>query len=151
MMGSMIPYWTVIIPVLAAVCHAHFILLSPISLGYDDARETEGPCGSFNPLDRSTGVTEFPLGGLAVNVITTHLTVTWEFNAALLTDVAKWVPLTPVLSQTGFGAFCEPQIPGNPAWVGLDAVLQVIQHGPDGDLYQVCKELWLQRMHCYSR
>jgi len=68
-----------------------------------------------------------------------HPVVTWEYKAALLWSLGDWKSLTPVLNQTaGVGYFCEPEMPGLREWVGLPAVLQVIQHGPDGDLYQVC-------------
>ena len=122
---------------LGAVTNAHFVLQIPTSIGYDDTLESTGPCGSFDPSDRSKGVTDWPIGGYPVSVLTTHTTVTWDFKASLLSDVGTWVPLTPVLDQTGVGFFCEPSIPGNPAWVGQQAVLQVTQHGPDGVLYQV--------------
>ena len=124
---------------LATVCtvNAHFVLFNPVSLGYDDEHEDQGPCGTFDPTDRSTGVTDWPIGGNFINVLSTHTSVTWEFNAALISDVTNFVPLTPTLKQTGVGFFCEPQIPGNPDWVGQDAVLQVVQRGPDGVLYQV--------------
>ncbi|OIW25507.1 hypothetical protein CONLIGDRAFT_672541 [Coniochaeta ligniaria NRRL 30616] len=84
------------------------------------------------------GVTNWPIGGSIINVLSTHSQITWEFNAALVGDLTRWVPLTPALSQTSVGTFCEPQILGNPAWVNQDAVLQVIGHSPDGELYQAC-------------
>jgi hypothetical protein len=123
---------------LLSLSSGHFVLQSPTSLGFDDENESVAPCGSFNPTDRSTGVTDWPVGGSAVNVLTTHTSTTWEFNAALVSDPGVWVPLTPSLKQTGVGTFCEPGIPGVAAWVGRDAVLQVLARGPDGVLYQVC-------------
>lgn len=49
----------------------------------------------------------------------------------------------PVLSQQGVGSFCEPQLPGRADWIGQDVVFQVIQHAPDGQLYQVTLQLLL--------
>ncbi|ORX98865.1 hypothetical protein BCR34DRAFT_576858 [Clohesyomyces aquaticus] len=120
---------------------AHFVLFDPVSLGYDDVNEVVGPCDGFNPTDRSTGVTDWPIGGAGFTILSTHPNVTWDINAALLSDPTNFVPLVPVLAQQGVGFFCEPQIPGNPAWVGQDAILQLIQHAPDGLLYQVLQML----------
>ncbi|KAH7327213.1 hypothetical protein BKA65DRAFT_369781, partial [Rhexocercosporidium sp. MPI-PUGE-AT-0058] len=125
---------------LSAVVTSHFILQVPLSLGFDDVKEIISPCDGFNPLDRSGGVTDWPVAGSSVMVLSTHLNVMWEFNAALLSDIAAgtptWRPITLQLAQQGVGSFCEPQIPGPREWVGLDAVLQIIQHAPDGALYQ---------------
>ena len=124
---------------LSAYARAHFVLEIPTSLGFDDEAETEAPCGGFNPRLR-TNVTDWPIKGSAIGVLTTHDEATWEYKAALLSNLNHWVPLTRVLSQTGVGEFCEPIIPGKKSWVGQRAVLQVIQHGDDGDLYQVIKQ-----------
>ncbi|KAH8650811.1 hypothetical protein BGZ60DRAFT_349435, partial [Tricladium varicosporioides] len=121
---------------LTSLSTAHFVLQYPISLGYDDAIENVFPCDGFNPANRSTGVTDWPIGGSAVLVLTTHPDVTWDINAALLSDLTTWRPIVPVLAQQGFGLFCEPQIPGPPEWVGQEAVLQLVQHAPNGLLYQ---------------
>lgn len=126
---------------LSAVVASHFVLQVPLSLGFNDTNEIISPCDSFDPLDRSGGVTDWPVAGSSIVVLTTHLDVVWEFKAALLSDVAAgapiWRPITLQLSQQGVGTFCEPQIPGPLEWVGLDAVLQIVQHAPDGLLYQV--------------
>ncbi|KAK1763047.1 hypothetical protein QBC33DRAFT_500201 [Phialemonium atrogriseum] len=114
---------------------AHFVLQIPTSLGFDDDAETESPCGGFDPQKRNN-VTLWPVGGSAVGLLTTHSEATWDFKAAFLSDLETWVPLTGVLHQTGVGSFCEPVVPGDESWVGEEAVLQVVQHGHDGDLYQ---------------
>ncbi|ORX98869.1 hypothetical protein BCR34DRAFT_495755 [Clohesyomyces aquaticus] len=121
---------------LTAIARAHFVLQVPTSLGFDDAKETEGPCGSFSATDRSTGVTDYPISGAPLQMLTTHTSVTWDFKAALLSSPNDFSALLPVVQQTGVGTFCLPQVPGNAAWVGQDAILQVVQHGPDGILYQ---------------
>lgn len=48
------------------------------------------------------------------------------------------MPISQDVDQTGVGNFCFGNVPGNSAWVGQDAVLQVVQIGADGTLYQVC-------------
>lgn len=122
--------------VLCTITNAHFVLDIPTSLGFDDELEDVAPCGGFDPHTR-TNITNFFTKGSPVSVLTTHLSVTFEFNAAIASNLNHWVPLTRVLNQTGVGEFCEPQIPAITSWAGKQAVLQVIQHGPDGTLYQV--------------
>jgi len=122
---------------LPSLVASHFVLINPVSLGYDDTRELLGPCGGFTPTDRSTGVTDWPLSGSWINVLTTHEDVIWTYSMALLSDPTTWIPVTPKLHQLGVGQFCEPSMPPNPAWVGQDAILQVIQDAVDGLLYQV--------------
>ena len=121
---------------LAAVAHAHFVLQIPTNVGFDDSVEDQAPCGSFDATNRST-VTDWPEAGSSIAVLTTHIQQTWHISASLLTDPNNFVPLIPDFSQAGVGTFCLPSVPGNPAWVGKDAILQVVQHGADGTLYQV--------------
>ncbi|KAF2471659.1 uncharacterized protein BDR25DRAFT_222362 [Lindgomyces ingoldianus] len=117
--------------------HSHFVLQKPTSLGFDDDAESTGPCGGFTATDRSKGVTDWPIAGSSIEILTTHTTATWNFKAALVSNTSNWVPLTPPLIQTaGVGTLCEPQIPGLKGWVGKPAVLQVSQSGHDGNLYQ---------------
>ncbi|KAG4434228.1 hypothetical protein IFR05_010298 [Cadophora sp. M221] len=117
------------------VAEAHFQLAIPTSLGFDDDLEGVAPCGNFEPSIR-TNATDFPISGGNVGLFTSHSTSNLEFKAALTTNLTQWVSLTPVLSQSGLGYFCEPQIPGPKAWEGKSAVLQVIQTAHHGALYQ---------------
>ncbi|KAF8863184.1 hypothetical protein BDZ45DRAFT_615896, partial [Acephala macrosclerotiorum] len=110
--------------------NAHFVFQKPVSLGFSDDDERTAPCGGFDASNRSTGVTNWPVGGGSIRILTTHLDVTWTYSAALSSDLLTWVPLTPVLHQTGVGSFYKPIIPG------INAILQVTQTGPDGVLYQ---------------
>jgi len=117
---------------------SHFVLNIPTSLGFDDDNESQAPCGGFDPASRAA-VTSWKTSGGAIGILSTHKNVTWEYKAALVADLNQWLPLTPTLRQTGTGNFCEPQIPGiEGSWLDQPAVLQVIQHGPEGALYQVC-------------
>lgn len=121
----------------STMASAHFILTIPTSLGFDDDNEGIFPCGGFNATNRDV-VTNWHIKGDVIAVLTTHESVTWEYKAALVSDLDDWVHLTPTLNQTGVGDFCEPSIPGlGKRWLNKPAVLQVIQHGPDGTLYQV--------------
>ncbi|KAH7327214.1 hypothetical protein BKA65DRAFT_554771 [Rhexocercosporidium sp. MPI-PUGE-AT-0058] len=117
---------------------SHFVLQIPTSLGYDDVNEATAPCDTFNPTDRSGTITNWTVGGYPVSVISTHSSVTWEYRVAKVSSPTVWTSLTPILTQTGTGHFCEPQIPGlgSASWLGVPAVFQVIQHAPDGALYQ---------------
>lgn len=117
----------------------HFVLQIPTSLGYDDVNEATAPCDTFDPTNRSGTITSWTVAGYPVSVISTHSAVTWEFRVAKVSSPTVWTSLTPILTQTGTGHFCEPQIPGlnSASWLGVPAVLQVIQHAPDGALYQV--------------
>ncbi|KAK0713311.1 hypothetical protein B0T26DRAFT_742078 [Lasiosphaeria miniovina] len=121
---------------LAVSASAHFVLQIPTSLGFDDELEATGPCGSFDPTDRSKGVSGWSVNGGNVGVLSTHTSVTWELNVALLSAPTTWLPLVQTFAQKGVGNVCFAKVPGFAAWADQDAVLQVIQHGPDGDLYQ---------------
>jgi hypothetical protein len=130
---------------LALSATGHFVLNAPPSLGFDDVNEGKAPCGGFDPKQHSTEtiVTDFPVAGYPISVLSTHSFSTWEIRAALLnnTDTDNWTSLVPLVAQSGVGTFCFPQTPGVAAWVGLEAVLQVTQKAADGALYQVCPSL----------
>ncbi|KAK1749466.1 hypothetical protein QBC47DRAFT_274093, partial [Echria macrotheca] len=115
---------------------AHFVLNYPTSIGFDDEKMAEGPCGSFDATDRSKGVTKWSVGGSNIAVLSTHGRVTWEFNVALASDPTKFLPLVQEFGQSGAGYICFKGVPGFASWVGQPVVLQVVQHGHDGLLYQ---------------
>ncbi|EGX45653.1 hypothetical protein AOL_s00169g259 [Orbilia oligospora ATCC 24927] len=121
---------------ISSLARAHYFLQSPPSIGFDDVKLTETPCGGFDATDRSGGVTEWPVSGFPFSVITTHLDVIWTFKAALLSDVSNFIDIYPNVRQTGISEFCLPALPGIEAWIGQDAVFQVVQQAPDGYLYQ---------------
>jgi hypothetical protein len=125
---------------LVASVNAHFLLLYPTPIGFDDDAEGEGPCGGFDPTT-ATNFTNFPIEGGAISYLNTHSPVTWEFQAALTSNLTHWVNLTPTLNQTGAGYYCNPLIPGPASWVGKNAILRIVEHGmedmKDMILYQV--------------
>jgi len=117
---------------------AHFILQYPPSLGFDDDTESTAPCGgftvSFNSSDASV-----PIGGFPISMLSTHPAADWLFRATLDQQAPfNWTNLLPVVSEVGLGQFCIPDFQTPSDFSGKSGVLQVIQHGPDGILYQVC-------------
>lgn len=120
----------------AAATHAHFVLQIPTSLGFDDGNEGTAPCGGFDPTNRST-VSDWDVDGDNIGVLTTYTSVTWEINAALVSDTNSWVPMVQSIAQTGVGYVYFETVPGFSAWMGQPVVLQIIQNGPNGLLYQV--------------
>jgi hypothetical protein len=126
---------------LLALGSAHFSLYTPTAIGANMAggpMEGTGPCGSFDETNRDN-VTNWPIGGYPVYLVTTHPQVVFEFRAALVNDTTSWINLIPPINQYGLGFFCEPAMPGFAPWAGLPIVLQVAQYALDGINYQVCE------------
>jgi len=120
----------------ATAASAHFVLDYPTSIGFDDEKLDQGPCGSFSATIRTKGVTRWSVDGSNIAVLTTHGRVTWELNVALVDNPTEWRPLVREFGQTGVGNVCFRGVPGLAAWIGQPAVLQVVQHGHHGVLYQ---------------
>ncbi|KAH7327211.1 hypothetical protein BKA65DRAFT_566553 [Rhexocercosporidium sp. MPI-PUGE-AT-0058] len=124
---------------LAAVAKAHYTLQFPEPIGpYNDEQLTNGPCDGYDPTTASN-FQDWPWRGEAVTLLTTHPVVTWSFNVALFSSVSKsqssFMPMTEDIKQNnGTGYLCLGQVPGKKEWVGEKAIVQVIQHAPDGDL-----------------
>lgn len=125
---------------LAALSSAHFVLELPTSVGFEDVKAGTPPCGGFDITTRST-VTEWPIAGAPLKVISTHPRSEFTIQAALLPnttgDSPDFVKLVPIVRQGGLGALCLTAVPGLAAWEGKDAVLQVIQAATDGQNFQV--------------
>ena len=135
----------------ATLAVGHFILEVPTSIGYEDIKDGSPPCGGFDITSRA-GVTEWPLAGAPLKIISTHPGAQYTIQATLLTDAAtasggnfNFTRMLPLLTQSGRGGLCLPAVPGIAAWQGKDAVVQVIQEATDGQLYQVCKARFSQR------
>jgi hypothetical protein len=116
--------------------HAHFLLNIPTSLGFDDDKEIVAPCGGFNASDRRN-VTSWPVQGSSIGLLSTHASGTFEFRAALLSNLSNWEAITPSLNETGAGNVCEPVVPVKAAWAGKQGVVQVVMRRPEYVLYQV--------------
>ncbi|KUJ10184.1 uncharacterized protein LY89DRAFT_787808 [Mollisia scopiformis] len=100
---------------LIALSNAHFVLQSPVSLGYYDVAEATGPCDTFNLTNRDN-VTSWRVAGYPVHVLTTHNKVVFEYRVPLLNDTNTWVNIIPPIQETGVGDFCLPAVPGYPPW-----------------------------------
>lgn len=127
---------------LSAVAKAHFTLEVPAPIGpYSDVDLIKGPCDGYDPTTVTT-FQDYPWRGQGWGLITTHPSVIWEFNAALFSTVTKsqssFVPLAENAKQnTGTGFLCLGPVPGKKEWVGQKAIVQIIQHAPDGALTTV--------------
>lgn len=132
---------------LAALSHALFWLLAPTHLGsvgwdydFNDTAEGESPCGSSFDISNRNIVTSYPVAGYPIHIqpdATTHTKTVFEYRAALLNNTGSWVNLIPPFIEDGVGDLCLPAVPGPAAWVGEDAVLQVVQFGPNYTVFQV--------------
>jgi hypothetical protein len=117
---------------------AHFILNYPPTIGFDDSLEGTPPCGSFSVDFSTENVTDFHVGGDALAMTSINPQATWLFRATLdLTASGNWTTLLPAIAQTGLGDYCEQDVMVPVSWAGSKGVLQVVQDGPDGILYQV--------------
>ncbi|KAK6533641.1 hypothetical protein TWF694_002576 [Orbilia ellipsospora] len=124
---------------LAFLGTCHFVLNSPPTIGFSDEDEGVYPCGSFDVTSRET-VTDFPDGGVAISLTSSHPQTVWYYRAALLNESTanRWISLGSAIAQTGLGGFCSlgVKLPGSVDWEGLDGVLQVVANQPDGWLFQ---------------
>jgi len=120
-----------------ALSRSHFILQIPESLGFDDDMEMMEPCGGFNATSRAV-VTNWPVSGGVMSLLAAHDKSTFQIQAALLSNLNQWVPLSHNVSLTGGGSFCEPHVAGIKDWVGKDAVLRVVMQADEeeGTMYQ---------------
>ena len=121
---------------LAGSAFAHFTLEIPESIGFSDEKEGEAPCGSFDITDRKK-VSDFPVEGAHIFVKTGHPTTTWFIRGALLNDTETFVNLGNQVLQKGAGNLCVEDVKAPKEWAGKDGVIQVIQPGHHGNLYQV--------------
>lgn len=122
-----------------SVANAHFNLIAPPTIGFDDDKEGVGPCGSFTPdFKNESALVDFHVGGEPVAVKLGHSQANWLFRATLdETASGNWTQLFPIVQQSGLGLFCEPAIPAPESWVGKQGVVSVVANAVDGLLYQV--------------
>ncbi|ETI23897.1 hypothetical protein G647_05704 [Cladophialophora carrionii CBS 160.54] len=115
---------------------AHFILQYPNSVGFSDDDEGTAPCGGFDVTFGSND-SSIPVGGFPVSVLSTHPASDFLFRATLDQEPPfNFTNLLPVVSETGIGEFCLPALVAPAEFAGNPGVIQVIQKGPDGVLYQ---------------
>ncbi len=129
-----------VLATLATLGWTHFVLEIPASVGYEDAKEGIPPCGGFDATSRDA-VTEWPVAGAPLKLISTHSRSAFTIRAVLLSEAANghfnFSDMVPLVQQIGLGALCLNTVPGIAALEGKDAILQVIQVAADGQLFQV--------------
>ena len=125
--------------VFASAATAHFNLMVPTPIGFNEDKEDTAPCGGFTPdFSDASKVIDFHVGGEPVGVKLGHTQAQWLFRGTLdQTGSSNWTMLFPIVMQSGLGLFCEPSIPAPESWVGKQGVLGVVADAPDGLLYQV--------------
>ncbi|KAM4057310.1 expression library immunization antigen 1 [Hirsutella rhossiliensis] len=126
---------------LAALCFglsaAHFQMLYPESIGFEDDNEDKAPCGGFTPDFGSNKVVDFHVDGEALAMRLLHQQSNWLFRAT--TDQkadSGWQQMFPVVMQSGLGDFCEPRVTAPSDFVGKKGVVSVVSSAVDGLLYQ---------------
>jgi hypothetical protein len=131
---------------------AHFVLEVPTLIGYEDIKEGTPPCGAFDITSRAA-VTEWPLAGASLKIISTHPRAQYTIQPTLLSDATaasggnfNFTKMVPFVTQSGRGGLRPLAVPGIAAWEGKDAVVQVIQEATDEQLYQVCEARSSQRI-----
>lgn len=97
---------------------AHFVLEVPTSIGYEDIKEASPPCGGFDITSRAA-VTEWPLAGAPLKIISTHPQSRYTIQATLFSDAAgasgnnlNFTKMVPHVMQSGRGGLCLPAVPG---------------------------------------
>ncbi|KAG0238777.1 hypothetical protein BGW42_002643 [Actinomortierella wolfii] len=128
--------------------HAHFTVTYPPSRGFDDAKEPQAPCGSFNNV---TNRVDFPLSNgffeidsghvkadIVINLVLRENPTDADFTAAASTPAAK-------LSVSQPGANCLPVDLSSFAGAkdGVNGTLQIVYNGGDSPLYQ-CTDVVLK-------
>jgi len=118
---------------------AHFNLVAPPTIGFDEDKEDTGPCGGFTPdFTKTDGVVDFHVGGEPVALKLGHSQANWLFRGTLdQTGASNWTQLFPIVQQSGLGLFCETAIPAPEGWAGKKGVVGVVANAVDGLLYQV--------------
>jgi hypothetical protein len=124
---------------LVSTASAHFNLVAPPTIGFEDGTEDKGPCGGFTPdFSKKDGVVDFHVGGEPVALKLGHSQANWLFRGTLdQTGSSNWTQLFPIVQQSGLGMFCETAIPAPASWAGKQGVIGVVANAPDGLLYQV--------------
>ena len=130
---------------LAPMALAHFNLEYPSTRGFDEDKESTGPCGGFDTV--SSQRADFPISGAPIQLKLGHQQTNLAVYLAVGDNPGNGfsVVLHPQIQVSGFGEFClgDVSIPSNlNVTDGTKATIQVITnaHG-DGGLYQVCTEI----------
>jgi hypothetical protein len=125
----------------AGIAAAHFELLNPATMGFDEDKEGTAPCGGEVYTDFSNA-TELTMDKFSVLILSTHPEGDWTFS--ITTDLSPpyhFSQITPQVKTTGAGTFCldHMSVPENleKQIVYKQGLLQVVDNSVDGMLYQV--------------
>ncbi|KAL1843541.1 hypothetical protein VTJ49DRAFT_1134 [Mycothermus thermophilus] len=120
--------------------HAHFSLEIPTSLegdDMDDRLQPNAPCGGGNADLSTATTTDFHVDGDAILTLLGHPQATWLYRATLDPKAeGNWTQLFPIITQSGRGALCEPQVTAPQEWVGKKGFIGIACDAPDGMLFQ---------------
>src|SRR3954453_23335087 len=131
---------TLLILRMLSIAHGHFLLNYPPTIGFDDDKEGEGPCGGFPIVfnNMTTPSTKLTVGGFPIELQSTHPQAAWLFRATLSREAPlNWTNLLPVVTETGIGQFCLPDLGAPVEFAGHSGVVQVVQENDSDLLYQV--------------
>lgn len=124
---------------LPALATAHFTVTAPPAVGpFDEDTEGTSPCGGVTLDFTKDNVTDFHVGGEAIELFLGHPQASWLFRATTdLTGSSNWTQIYPIFTQTGEGDYCQEAVAAPASLAGQQGVLGVVCDGPDGLLYQV--------------
>lgn len=116
---------------------AHFNLDYPTTIGFEDEKQRDGPCGGFTPNFSKDNLTDFHVNGDAIATLTTHKQGNWLYRITLdETASGNWTQIFPIVRQDGLGAYCQRAVTVPSRFVGQRGVLGVVSSTPDGLLFQ---------------
>ncbi|KAG0170636.1 hypothetical protein DFQ28_000160 [Apophysomyces sp. BC1034] len=126
---------------LVSVASAHFQLTYPTSRGFNEDQEPTAPCGGFDSVQPRT---QFPLQNGFVEIAAHHPQYTYQVNVLINNQPTTADFVAANLKQIAMGQRNYPMaacLPVNFANVtdaknGVNATIQVLFNGGDGQLYQ---------------
>lgn len=135
-----------VLTALCGVASAHFKMLYPDSIGWEDEKEDTAPCGGFTP-DFTKNVVDFHAGGDSLGMSLFHSQSNWLFRVTLDQKAESgWEQIFPIVQQSGLGFFCEQGITVPEKYIGQKGVIGIVSAASDGLLFQVrLRSHWAQR------
>jgi hypothetical protein len=131
-------YFQALLVFLASTASAHFVLNTPTSVGFDEDKSTQGPCGSFDVKNRTT-VTQWPVNGGELAILSVDNAINATVNFAMAGNTTMFTPGIK-FNMVGTGDLCLPAVKPPASMqnmVGMQAVLQVRGNTADGVVFQV--------------
>ena len=125
---------------LSLTTNAHFLLNYPPTIGFNSTTEGLAPCGGFPIIfnNMTAPTLNITVGGFPIELQSTHPQANWLFRATLSQSAPfNWSNLLPVVSETGIGEFCVPDLSTPLDFAGRAGIVQVVQMADDGVAYQV--------------